>query len=94
MTRKQKTGLFLGIFIPLGVVDTVATSLLLIFIILLAISLNWPYHIHRQAILQQTNTIFEDSEGHVYHGLASYDSDSLYVIRRINPLTYRRFTAN
>lgn len=86
MTRKQKTGLFLGIFIPLGIVGTAVISLPLIFIILLTISFNWPYHIHRQAILQQTNTIFEDSEGHVYHGLTSYDSDSLYKTKDIKML--------
>ena len=86
MTRKQKTGLFLGIFIPLGIVGTAVISLPLIFISLLTISFNWPYHIHRQAILQQTNTIFEDSEGHVYHGLTSYDSDSLYKTKDIKML--------
>lgn len=86
MTRKQKTGLFLGIFIPLGIVGTAVISLPLIFIILLTISFNWPYHIHRQAILQQTNTIFEDSEGHIYHGLSSYDSDSLYKTKDIKML--------
>lgn len=84
MTKKQKRGLLLGIFIPLGVVGTIAISLPLIFFLLLVISFSWPYHIHRQAILQQASDVFEDSEGHVYYGgLRSYDSDSLFKIKDI-----------
>lgn len=86
MTRKQKTGLFLGIFIPLGVVATVVVVFPLIIILLLIIGFNWPYYIHRPAILQQAGNIFEDSEGHVYHGLTSYDSDSLYETKNIKML--------
>ena len=55
---------------------------LLIFLVILSFYI--PYHIHRQAILQQAFDVFEDSEGHVYYSwLRSYDSDSLYKVKDI-----------
>ena len=67
MTSKQKRGLFLGIFIPSGIVGTAIISLPLIFFILLIISFNWPYHIHRPAVLNQVEDVFADENGRVYY---------------------------
>lgn len=67
MTSKQKRGLFLGIFIPLGIVGTTIISLPLIFFILLTISFNLPYHIHRPAVLNQVEDVFKDENGRVYY---------------------------
>ncbi|MCQ2800818.1 MAG: hypothetical protein MJ216_02575, partial [Bacilli bacterium] len=62
MTRKQKTGLFLGIFIPLGFIANIG-----LFYVFLLIMFNWPYHIHRPAVLNRTSDIFEDANGKIYY---------------------------
>ena len=40
--------------------------LLLVLYLLLAIGFNWPYRIHRQAVLEQTHDVFKDENGTVY----------------------------
>ena len=73
MTRKQKTGLFLGIFIPLGFIANIG-----LFYVFLLIVFNWPYHIHRPAVLNRTGDVFSDADGNVYcyqsRGIYRYDS--------------------
>ena len=40
--------------------------LLLVLYLLLVIGFNWPYRIHRQAVLEQTHDVFKDENGTVY----------------------------
>ena len=69
MKKKSKLGLILGITIPLGYIFNIA------FIIIFLIALiNWPYFIHRPAVLYQTSDIFEDANGRIYY----FQGDWLY----------------